>query len=164
MRSIRQIVGVACQRGIARRAPVYALLVAAVVGCVFAANAPAAHRLTAAVYRAHARTICTMAERAVAALPPPKHGETAVMVKDWSAAVKIEEIEIAALKRLTPPATLAPLVRRGLAAKAAQVAVFKHALAAVRTGTPPLQAAFLLAKAPDDSLIWAKVGVAVCRY
>ena len=121
-------------------------------------------RLTAAVYRAEAHNVCTAAKRAAAAVPPPKSKQWSVTINDWKAFITIEETEIAALERLTPPASLAQLVASGLAAKKAQVGVMESALAKAQTGTPLLQAAFLLAKSPDDSHTWAKTGVAVCQY
>jgi hypothetical protein len=140
------------------------VLAASVAGISLAAAASAAHPRTATAYRGKARSLCTEAKRAAAALPTPKYGETAVLIKNWQSVITIEETEIAALKRLTPPASLVPLVRKGLADKKQQIAVIKHALAKMQAGTPPLQAAFLIAAAPDDSRVWAKIGVAVCEY
>lgn len=86
------------------------------------------------------------------------------MTKDWQGLIKIIETEVASLKRLTPPTSLASLVRKGLGVKEAQVAVFKRAVTAVQAGMPPLQAGLtIVATAPDDSRIWAKVGVSVCQ-
>ena len=140
------------------------VLAASVAGSSLAATASAAHPLTASAYRGKARSLCTVAKHAAAALPTPKYGETAVVIKGWQSMITIEETEIAALKRLTPPATLAPLVREGLADKEKQVTVFKRALAKMQAGTPPLQAAFLIAAAPDDLRVWTKIGVAACEY
>lgn len=149
---------------IKRRLALYVLVAASAAAASLAAAASAAHPLSASAYRVKARGICTVAKRAAAALPQPKYGETALVVKDWKADVKIEETEIVALKRLVPPSNLAPLVRTGLADKEAQVTVTKRALAKVQAGTPLLQAAFLIAAAPDDSRAWTKVGAAVCNY
>jgi hypothetical protein len=146
------------------RLALYVLVAASTVVASLAAAASAAHPLSVSAYRVKASGICTVAKRAESAVPQPKSGETAVAVKGWKALVKIEETEIVSLKRLVPPSKLAPLVRTGLADKAKQVTVYKSALAKVQAGMPLLQAASLMTAAPDDSRVWAKVGVAVCQY
>jgi hypothetical protein len=142
----------------------YILLAALLAACFLAEVAIASPPLTAAVYRTKARRICTAAKHAATVLPQPRGGDTTGAIKYWNAEITIEETEIAALERLTPPASLASLVRRGLADKHIQVTLTKRAVAKVKSGTPLIQAALLIATAPNDSHVWANVGLSVCVY
>lgn len=145
-----------------RRVELYLLLAAGVGAALLPAAASAGQPLTASAYRAKARPICLTADRASRALPTKGLNRVGA-IRAYEALANIGASEIAGLKRLTPPSSIAPLVNVALADKARVLVAVRRAVAKLEAGASTLQAALIIAAAPSDSRIWAQIGLSVCK-
>jgi hypothetical protein len=140
------------------------LILASLCLCA-AAVAATGQPLTKARYDAKATAICSKARRSLDAVPQPSPGDDKSLATNLTAGAKIESAEVAALKKLRPPVTLATVVRQGLAAKAKQIAIIRSAAHKASSGTLSFQQIMsTLIAMPQDGATRRKAGAAVCQY
>ncbi len=114
-------------------------------------------------YARQASTICHRAQHQVSAVPRPL-GTAASLAAMFRSFARIEGRELRALRKLSPPAQVEPLVRQGLRYKAIEIRTFESIARDLLNGSLSIEQALPKAmKLPDHAALWRKAGAASCK-